>query len=291
MKHIKNRNKFLSKAAPINEVNVNDEDFGDDKKDDVKYEFGVIMLKVDRTDAWNQVIESIEEDDVYESEEEPGRFGVESDPHVTVLYGTHDNEIDKEDIEETIIDREPISLKVVDISMFENDDFDVLKFGIESEDLDKFNAEIKEKYPYTNSYDEYVPHATIAYLKSGTGKKYVKTFEEDEIMEMEGLNEITYSRVIEGEKEKIKLTIPAPVEDEEETTEESISDQVEENKGSIKKGDKIEVEMKLFVGSPSYEVPAEGDSWFHEGVEMFSFLQGGDMMMIAKNVEGKWISG
>lgn len=286
MKHLKNRKEFLSKEA-INEVNVEDEDFGEDTKDEVKYEFGCIMLKVPRNEQWNSILESIDEADVYEDEDQPGRFGIETDPHVTVLYGTHDNEIDLEDIKQTIMNREGISLKMVDISIFENEDYDVLKFGVESEDLMKFNSDLTEKYPYTNEYD-YHPHATIAYLKPGTGKKYTKTFEEEEQIEMDGLTEITYSRVIDGEKEKIKMDLPSGEESEEETTEESIK---ESAKGTIKKGDTVNVKMYLLQGAPSYDVEAYNDSWFHEGAESFSFLQGGDMMMIAKKTDEGWICG
>jgi hypothetical protein len=118
-------------------------------------------------------------------------------------------------------------------------------------------------------------------LKPGTGKKYTKTFEEEDQIEMDGLNEITYSRVIDGEKEKIKIDLPSAEESEEEITEESV--------GTIKKGDTVNVKMNLFIGTPSYDIEAYNDSWFHEGVEMFSFLQGGDMMMIAKKKEEGWI--
>jgi len=280
VKNLKSRKEFLSKEA-INEVNVEDEEFGEDTKDEVKFEYGCIMLKVPRNEEWNNVLESIDEKDVYEDEDQPGRFGIETDPHVTVLYGTHDNEIEMEDIKETILDREDIDLKMIDISIFENEDYDVLKFGVESEDLMEFNSNLTENYPYTNDYD-YHPHATIAYLKPGTGKKYTKVFEEDDQIEMEGLNEITYSRVIEGEKEKIKIELPTEDDNDEESNE-SI-------KGSIKKGDTVNVKMTLFKGTPIHDVEAKNDSWFREGVEMFSFLQGGDMMMIAKKIEDEWIS-
>jgi len=284
----------VKKSKSVNEVNVNDEDFGEDKKDEVKYSKGVIMLKLERNEEWNKILESIADEDVYESEEEPGRFGVESDPHVTVLYGTLDDKIDLEEMKEVILNRDPINLKLVDISMFENDDFDVLKFGIESEDLNKFNSDIREKFEYENDYDDYVPHATIAYLKSGTGKKYIKDFEEEGQIELEGLNEITYSRVIDEEKEKIKLTIPLPEETEEDKTEESnenISDFLANSDvPEISEGDKVDVEMKLMVGSPVVNVTAKNDSWINDGVEMFSFLQMGDMMMIAKKKGNVWIS-
>lgn len=300
MKHIKSRKAFLSKKA-INEVNVNDEDFGEDTKDEVKYEFGCIMLKVPRNEKWNQILESIDEEDVYEDEEQPGRFGIESDTHITVLYGTHDSDIDLEEIKETILNRKGVNIKMVDISIFENDDYDVLKFGVESEDLMEFNSELREKYPYTNDYD-YHPHATIAYLKPGTGKKYTKTFEEDEVIEITNLTEITYSRVVDGEKDKIKIELPSQeLPSGDETTEESfVTGDYVNSEGyknmrkqletQVKKGEKVNVTLNFLEGKPVSEVTVHTDSWIHEGKEIFNFLFGGDMMMIAKKTEDGWIS-
>lgn len=284
MKHLHNRRIFLSKKLRINELNISEEEFKKaDKKDDIKYSFGAIMLKVPRNDEWNNVLKEIDEEDVYYNEEAPGRFGVEKRTHITVLYGTHDSEIELEDIKETILNRNPINIKMTDISLFENENFDVLKFDIESEDLVKFNKELTDKYPHTNDHGEYHPHATIAYLKSGTGKKYIKKIEEDDQIILDDLVDITYSRVVEDKKEKISIKLK-PIEEIEETL----------NTGSytnVKKGDKVEVQMNLFKDKPSIEIEAYNDSFFNDDdIEMFSFIHGGDMMMLAKKKEGKWIS-
>ncbi len=60
----------------------------------------------------------------------------------------------------------------------------------------------------------------------------------------------------------------------------------------IKKGDHVEVVMELFQGKPSYTVTAHDDSFFneHSQTESFSFLSGGDMMMIARWDGKKWVS-
>ena len=65
----------------------------------------------------------------------------------------------------------------------------------------------------------------------------------------------------------------------------------ENNKSSIKKGDKVEVVMELFSGKPSYNVIAYNDSFHNEHTqsESFSFLSG-DMMMIAKWDGEKYVS-
>jgi hypothetical protein len=60
----------------------------------------------------------------------------------------------------------------------------------------------------------------------------------------------------------------------------------------VKKGEKVEVVMELFQGNPSYKVTAHDDSFFneHSQTESFSFLSGGDMMMIARWDGKKWVS-
>lgn len=52
---------------------------------------------------------------------------------------------------------------------------------------------------------------------------------------------------------------------------------------SVAKGQKVSVKMMYFKDQPVYEVEAHGDSWMNEnGTHVFSFLSGGDMMMIAQ---------
>jgi hypothetical protein len=40
--------------------------------------------------------------------------------------------------------------------------------------MHKINKELREKLDYTSSFPNYIPHATVGYLKPGTGKKYLK---------------------------------------------------------------------------------------------------------------------
>lgn len=200
MKHLKNRSQFISEAT------LAKDHFKEGAKDDVKYEYGCVMLDLEGNEAWDKIVSEIDDDDVYIDEENPNKFGIERERHITALFGLIDSEIDLDKIKEVILNRAPIKLKIINVSMFDNEKFDVLKFGIESEDLLNFNEDLKQ-FSYKNDFPTYIPHATIGYLKKGTGKKYIKDFSEDEIIELEGLKNITYSRVIDGKKEKIKLEL------------------------------------------------------------------------------------
>ncbi|HUW43145.1 MAG TPA: 2'-5' RNA ligase family protein, partial [Thermoplasmata archaeon] len=95
--------------------------------------------------------------------------GIEKDPHVTVLFGLHTD--DHLDVMPFI---RGTTIKLKDLSIFETDDGDVLKVDVESEGLTDMNRKLREELEYTNKYDDYKPHVTIAYLKTGKGNEYVK---------------------------------------------------------------------------------------------------------------------
>jgi hypothetical protein len=60
----------------------------------------------------------------------------------------------------------------------------------------------------------------------------------------------------------------------------------------VKKGEKVNVICEYLQGAPEYPVEAYEDSDFNEyfKTETFSYLHGGDMMMIAKWNGKDWIS-
>ena len=131
-----------------------------------KYDYGCAMVFLDAP-GMEKLQERIDPNDLHEN-------GLEKDPHVTLLYGLHSDEInDSEVMEVCETDYPPISLH--NVSLFENDDFDVLKFDAESGVLTEVNRKLT-KLPHTTSFPDYHAHATVAYLKPGTGKKYVSEF-------------------------------------------------------------------------------------------------------------------
>jgi hypothetical protein len=66
----------------------------------------------------------IKEDDLYNNEE--NEYGLEIEPHVTVLYGLHDDEIDENEIIKlfTLIDGPVVTTNK--ITLFKNEKFDVV---------------------------------------------------------------------------------------------------------------------------------------------------------------------
>lgn len=143
-------------------------------KKELNRKFGCLMLYFNIPN-WSKIVGLINQEDVYN---EPG-FGIEDEPHVTALFGFHDNEVELDDIKKLskrIIVR-PLPVKVIGISVFSSDDkpYDVVKLDIESKELNKLNKRM-QKFPNTSSFKDYHPHMTIAYVKKGLGPKYIREF-------------------------------------------------------------------------------------------------------------------
>lgn len=131
------------------------------------YKYGCVMAYFN-VDNWNEITNMINKEDLTAG-------GLEDEPHVTILYGLH-NGIKHDDLLTKIRSFPNISIDLQTISLFENDKFDVVKFDIDNNALNQLNAIVSE-YEHTTDYPEYHPHMTVAYVKKGEGKKYVKTLD------------------------------------------------------------------------------------------------------------------
>lgn len=104
--------------------------------------------------------------------------GFEDEPHVTLLFGLHQDEVTPEQALACIqncIGEGCGDITLGPVSVFSNDKFDVLKFDAVGDWLHATNGELKE-LPHTNEYPDYKPHCTLAYLKPGMGQKYADMF-------------------------------------------------------------------------------------------------------------------
>ena len=145
------------------------------EKKDHKHEYGCLMVFLDvNKESWKELQNMIDEDDLY-TEEGDTSYGREDEPHVTILYGLHDD-IEDEDIEEDINDIKEPKIAFKSISSFDNPKYDVLKFDATGEILHDINKKLTT-YPHTNNFPDYHPHMTIGYLKPGKGEVYAKQFQ------------------------------------------------------------------------------------------------------------------
>jgi 2'-5' RNA ligase len=162
------------------------------------YDFGCVMLYFNFPNI-KKIHEIIDPEDIYHDEGDRS-FGLEDEPHTTLLYGLHDG-VTSEDVEGVLEHFKFGTCSIGNASLFENPQYDVLKFDVSGPNLHEVNKELSE-YPHTTNFPDYHPHLTIGYLKPGTGKKYT-----------EKLKGISYSLNPEyvvyskpnGDKDKLKI--------------------------------------------------------------------------------------
>jgi len=135
------------------------------------YEFGCAMVYFDFPEI-EEIHDMIKKDDLY-IEEEDRSYGLEDEPHVTLLYGLHSKEVKDSDVIECCKNYNIGDIVLHNASLFKNEKYDVLKFDADNKNLYKINKDLSE-FPNTNSYPDYHPHSTIAYLKKGKGIEYVE---------------------------------------------------------------------------------------------------------------------
>jgi hypothetical protein len=165
-----------------------------------KYDFGCAMLYFDFPEM-NRIHEMIEPEDIY-TQEGDRSFGLEDEPHCTLLYGLHEG-VTTEDVENVLNKHTYSTVKAHNASLFENQDFDVLKFDIKGDNLHETNKDLQQ-YPFTSNFPDYHPHMTIGYLKPGTGKKYTKMLKG---MEYDLLPQYAVYSKPEGDQDKININV------------------------------------------------------------------------------------
>ena len=161
------------------------------------YSYGCAMVYFDNPKL-SEIHSKIDEDDIY-TKEGDRTFGLETESHTTLLYGLH-KEVDESKIFDAINKHKiPKEIKLENISLFKNEDYEVLKFDVNEKVLHSINEDLS-KFPNTNDFPDYHPHSTIAYLKPGTGDKYVAEFTQEVVV---GPQKIVYSRPDGTKKEKL----------------------------------------------------------------------------------------
>jgi len=165
-----------SKRRPVMVESVEQTDESDtpiEKTKEHLYEYGCVMLPVN--DDISAIVrywckKNINTDDLYINEDE-GIEGFEDSPHVTVKYGIVENDISK--ISDIIEGYDPITIKCGNVEIFDtNPKFDVVKIHITGDKLQKLHDMLSEKND-GDSFPEYKPHLTLAYVQKGKGKNLI----------------------------------------------------------------------------------------------------------------------
>lgn len=153
------------------------------------YSYGCVMVEVP-VKNWKEITQFIDVDDLYE-EKGDSTYGIQNNPHLTLLYGLHEN-VTEEQIKSVFDEfNEQIDIEIEGVDIFENENFDVVKFNVKKTNtLQKIFDKLSE-FPNSNEYPDYKPHITIGYVKKGLGKKYVNP---NYKYKVEDATEITYSK-------------------------------------------------------------------------------------------------
>ncbi len=127
----------------------------------------------------NFVSKFVKKDDLYESD---GKQGVETYPHVTVLWGMNpeNDEKDLATIKRLIKPTSTFTIKLGKVDKFRNDNCDVLFVQVQpSVALNNLHGLIKNNVENDYEYPEYKPHLTLAFVKNGACEELVgnTTFE------------------------------------------------------------------------------------------------------------------
>ena len=134
--------------------------------------FGCIMMDADIKN-WNEFhTAGIEEDDVYLKPYDDS-YGLEEQPHVTILYGIHEEEVDPQrmaDLMEHYM--KPLTVTIKEVDVFSGKEYDVVKYNVPISGQIQGYRDLFIQIPNTQSFPEFKPHMTIAYVKPGAGKKY-----------------------------------------------------------------------------------------------------------------------
>jgi len=170
------------------------------------YEYGCLMIYLDIPN-WKDFLETeilkgkiISDGDLYEPKNE--RYGIETDPHITILYGIHKDVSDDEVLKMfSNIKKSDFDIFVDGIDCFyTNKDYDVLKMNVKSNKLNELNK-LASQLPHTSAYPDYKPHLTIGYFLKGKSNEYVDlNFD----MKIDTIDKIVYSKS-NGEKIDIPL--------------------------------------------------------------------------------------
>lgn len=173
------------------------------------YDYGCVMLYCAFPGSVIKMQDTINPEDLFEAEDNGG-YGIETEAHCTLLYGLHE-EVTLDEVNDVLLGITFGDLRATGPTLFENERFDVLKYDVTYPTrggafLHKANQELTQ-LPNTQTFPDYHPHMTIAYLKPGLGKKYVSLFKNRGLEEFITKPDYAVYSQADGTKTKIPVRI------------------------------------------------------------------------------------
>lgn len=159
-----------------------------------KHEYGCLLaiMPADVAEQARLIGASIDPGDLAED-------GLELEPHITVLYGLHDES--PEQVAHVLRNEGPVAVMLGETRCFKGEKSDVVYVAVESHGLHDANQLVADACPNTNKHPNYLPHLTIAYVQPGKGEKYCGMRHLDRWIV--GVDKLIYSS-----PSKVRSTIP-----------------------------------------------------------------------------------
>lgn len=128
--------------------------------------------------------------------------GREEEAHITVKYGIKGNQADQ--LRALLANEPPITVTLGKTSIFsakKSGTDDVVKIDVDSADLHRINEKIAEALPTAETFPDYKPHVTLAYVRPGKGQQYAGN------AALEGQT-VTLDRLVFSAKDGTRTEIP-----------------------------------------------------------------------------------
>jgi 2'-5' RNA ligase len=139
-----------------------------------KYDYSSLLIELPELVADNVIswgFDHVPNELLFFDSKDPS-FGREDDPHITLIYGIHTDNL--KEVSNLFSNEKEFECKLGKIDLFtKNDKFDVLIATVECENLHRLNSKMRKNLEATENYPIYVPHVTICYLQKGKGKQYI----------------------------------------------------------------------------------------------------------------------
>lgn len=145
-------------------------------------------------------------------------YGIEDEPHVTVLYGLQDGDLAA--ARDVVKGFAPFDVTIGEIAVFEKPEYDCLKLNIDGAALRRLAREVSAAVPNQNEWLQYQPHLTLAYVLPGKGAEYVRFFKDflkgrtmrvEQVVFGEQDGETRHVIALEGEEERLPVLEAAVV--------------------------------------------------------------------------------
>jgi predicted GNAT family acetyltransferase len=169
-------NKFISFNNWLSEQE--DPKDEEDKDEEEKPKYGCVMMDADIKNWVEFHLSGIEEDDIYLKPYDDS-YGLEEQPHVTIVYGIHEEEVDPQRMADLIEHyMKPVTVTIKEIDFFPGKEYDVVKYNVPLTGQLQGYRDTFIQIPNTQTFPEFQPHMTIAYVKPGEGEKYKRELRE-----------------------------------------------------------------------------------------------------------------